>query len=234
MSEKRHGINRREAIAGAAAAGAGAGLFVLLRGGPDEADSASTPSASPAASPSCILAPEQTEGPYYIDDGLVRSNITEGKKGTTLQLRLQVLDATTCKPIKGATVEVWHCDAVGNYSGFSPPTSQKTFLRGGQRSNAAGNVAFRTIYPGWYQGRTTHIHVKVHVGGTEVHTGQLYFGDAVSAAVYKSRSPYKTRGQKDTPNSQDGPYGQGGKQSTLRLTKHGSGYIGRLALGVRT
>src|SRR5882757_6254494 len=234
MNEKRSGISRREAIAGAAAAGAGAGLFVLLRGGPDQADSASTTGASAAASPSCILAPEQTEGPYYIDDGLIRSNITEGKKGVALQLRLQVLDATTCKPIKGATVEVWHCDALGNYSGFSPPTSQKTYLRGGQRSNAAGNVAFRTIYPGWYQGRTTHIHVKVHAGGKVVHTGQLYFNDAVSAAVYKSRSPYKTRGQKDTPNSQDGPFGQGGKQSTLRVTKHGSGYVGRLALGVRT
>jgi protocatechuate 3,4-dioxygenase beta subunit len=234
MSEKRIGISRREAIAGAAAAGAGAGLFVLLRGGPDEADSASTTSVSAAAAPSCILAPEQTEGPYYIDDGLVRSNITEGKKGVALQLRLQVLDATTCKPIKGATVEVWHCDAVGNYSGFSPPTSEKTYLRGGQRSNAAGNVAFRTIYPGWYQGRTTHIHVKVHVGGKEVHTGQLYFKDAVSAAVYRNRSPYRTRGQKDTPNSQDGVFGQGGKQSMLRLTKHGSGYVGRLALGVRT
>jgi protocatechuate 3,4-dioxygenase beta subunit len=234
MSEKRSAISRREAIAGAAAAGAGAGLFVLLRGGPDQADSASTTSAAAAAAPSCILAPEQTEGPYYIDDGLIRSNITEGKKGVPLQLRLQVIDATTCKPIKGATVEAWHCDAIGNYSGFSQPTSQRTYLRGGQRSNAAGNVAFRTIYPGWYRGRTTHIHVKVHVGGKEVHTGQLYFNDAVSAAVYKSRSPYKTRGQKDTPNSQDGPFGQGGKQSTLRLTRHGSGYVGRLALGVRT
>jgi protocatechuate 3,4-dioxygenase beta subunit len=234
MSEKRIGISRREAIAGAAAAGAGAGLFVLLRGGPDEADSASTTSVSAAAAPSCILAPEQTEGPYYIDDGLVRSNITEGKKGVALQLRLQVLDATTCKPLKGATVEVWHCDALGNYSGFSPPTSEKTYLRGGQRSNTAGNVIFRTIYPGWYQGRTTHIHVKVHVGGQEVHTGQLYFKDTLSAAVYRNRSPYRTRGQKDTPNAQDGVFGQGGKQSMLRLTKHGSGYIGRLALGVRT
>jgi protocatechuate 3,4-dioxygenase beta subunit len=234
VSEKRTRISRREAIAGAATAGAGAGLFVLLRGDPEQADSASRTSASAAASPSCILAPEQTEGPYYIDDGLVRSNITEGKKGVALQLRLQVLDATTCKPIKGATVEVWHCDALGNYSGFSPPTSQKTYLRGGQRSNAAGNVGFKTIYPGWYQGRTTHIHVKVHAGGKVVHTGQLYFNDAVSAAVYKSRSPYKTRGQKDTPNSQDGPYRQGGKQSMLRLTKHGAGYVGRLALGVRT
>jgi protocatechuate 3,4-dioxygenase beta subunit len=226
MSDERNGLglSRREAIAGAAAAGAGAGLFVLLRGGPDEGD---------AAAPNCVLAPEQTEGPYYIDDGLIRSNITEGKRGVPLDLRLQVLDVSSCQPIKGATVELWHCDAVGNYSGFSTP-GDKTYLRGGQRSNSAGNVRFRTIYPGWYQGRTTHIHAKVHVGGQVVHTGQLYFADRISAAVYRNRSPYKARGQKDTPNAQDMVYGNGGKQSTLRLSKHGTGYIGRLALGVRT
>jgi protocatechuate 3,4-dioxygenase beta subunit len=240
MSEpERRGLNRREVIAGAAAAGAGAGLYVLLRGGPDEADSAGTGAANStrtgaavAASPSCVLAPEQTEGPYYIDDHLIRSNVTEGKKGVPLELRLQVLNASTCKPIKGATVEIWHCDANGNYSGFSTP-NQRTYLRGGQRSNAAGNVKFKTIYPGWYQGRTTHIHVKVHAGGQVVHTGQLYFRDATTAAVYRNRSPYRARGQKDTPNAADMVYGNGGKQSTLRLTKHGTGYTGRLALGVR-
>jgi protocatechuate 3,4-dioxygenase beta subunit len=224
MSEsERHGLSRREAIAGAAAVGAGAGLYVLLRGGPEEADS---------AAPGCVLAPEQTEGPYYLDDHLIRSNITEGRKGVPLELRLQVLNASTCKPLHGATVEVWHCDGIGEYSGFSTP-SQRTYLRGGQRSNAAGNVKFRTIYPGWYHGRTTHIHVKVHVGGHVVHTGQLYFRDVLTAAVYRNRSPYKARGQKDTPNASDMVYAGGGKQSTLRVGKHGTGYIGRLALGVR-
>lgn len=231
---KQRGISRREAIAGFAAAGAGAGLYVLLRGGPDDADSASpVRSATAAARPNCVLAPEQTEGPYYIDDHLIRSNITEGNPGVALDLRLQVLNAATCKPIRGATVEVWHCDASGNYSGFSTP-SERTYLRGGQRSNSLGNVRFKTIYPGWYHGRTTHIHVKVHVGGHVVHTGQLYFGDAVTAALYRGRSPYKSRGQKDTPNARDMIYAKGGKQSTLRLTRHGSGFIGRLALGVRT
>jgi protocatechuate 3,4-dioxygenase beta subunit len=131
-------LSRREAIAGAGAAAAGAGIYVLLRGGPDEATS---------AAPRCVLAPEQTQGPYYINDNLIRSDIRGGKKGVLLELRLQVLNASTCKPIRGATVELWHADAVGEYSGFSTPG---TYLRGGQRSNAAGNVAFRTIYPGWY------------------------------------------------------------------------------------
>ena len=214
-------LSRREAIAGAAAAGAGAGLFVLLRGGPEDAESAAD----------CVLAPEQTEGPYYIDNHLIRSDIRDGRKGVPLSLRLQVVDASSCKPIRGATVEVWHCDALGRYSGFNAPGR---FLRGGQRSGATGHVTFKTIYPGWYSGRTTHIHVKVHVGGTEVHTGQLYFADATSAAVYRSRSPYRSRGQKDTPNAADSVFGQGGQQSMLRLAKSGSGYVGRLVLGVRT
>jgi protocatechuate 3,4-dioxygenase beta subunit len=229
----RRGLSRREAIAGFAAAGAGAGLYVLLRAGPDEADSAATrPATGSTAAVSCVLAPEQTEGPYYIDDHLIRSNITEGKPGVPLELRLRILNASTCKPIRGATVEVWHCDASGDYSGFSTP-SQKTYLRGGQRSNATGYVRFRTIYPGWYHGRTTHIHVKVHVGGRVVHTGQLYFRDATTASVYHTRSPYKARGQKDTANAADTIYAGGGRQSMLRLTKHGTGFVGRLELGVR-
>jgi protocatechuate 3,4-dioxygenase beta subunit len=93
-------------------------------------------------------------------------------------------------------------------------------------------VKFHTIYPGWYHGRTTHIHVKVHVGGKVVRTGQLYFRDALTAAVYRNRSPYKARGQKDTPNAGDMIYADGGRQSTLRVSTHGTGYIGRLALGV--
>jgi protocatechuate 3,4-dioxygenase beta subunit len=214
-------LSRREAIAGAAAAGAGAGLFVLLRGGPEDAESAAD----------CVLAPEQTEGPYYIDNHLIRSDIRDGRKGVPLSLRLQVVDASSCRPIRGATVEVWHCDALGRYSGFNAPGR---FLRGGQRSGATGHVSFKTIYPGWYSGRTTHIHVKVHVGGAEVHTGQLYFADATSAAVYRSRSPYRNRGQKDTPNAADSVFGQGGRQSMLRLAKSGSGYVGRVTLGVRT
>ena len=222
MSDTRRGISRREALAGGAAAAAGAGLFVLLRGGPSDTG---------AAAPNCVLAPEQTEGPYCINNHLIRSDIRAGKAGAPLSLRLQVLDASTCKPLRGATVEVWHADASGNYSGFS---TSGNYLRGGQKTNSRGNVTFKTIYPGWYQGRTTHIHVKVHVGGQVVHTGQLYFPDTLTAAVYRTRSPYKARGQKDTPNSADGIYASGGKRSTLRLAKSGAGYVGRLALGVRS
>lgn len=152
MTEEERAISRRQAVAGAAsAAAAGAGAFVLLRR-PDDGDAASDSSASVAAAdtveaaPNCVLATEQTEGPYYIDNRLIRSDIRKGKAGVPLLLKLQVLNASTCKPIRGATVEVWHCDAIGDYSGFN---AAGTWLRGGQRSNAKGNVTFKTIYPGW-------------------------------------------------------------------------------------
>ena len=220
---------------GLMAASAMAGAYVLLGCGDDEKSSSPTSTAATSTSTStervdCVLAPEQTEGPYYIDNDLIRRDITGGKEGVPLELRLQVLQASSCEPIENATVEVWHCDALGSYSGVNGQGGN--FLRGGQRSAKNGEATFRTIYPGWYQGRTTHIHVKVHVGGDEVHTGQLYFDDSANATVYK-RAPYDSRGAPDTTNASDGIYQQGGQESTVALTRTRSGYVGRLSLGVR-
>jgi protocatechuate 3,4-dioxygenase beta subunit len=218
-------FTRREAIAGAGAVGLGAGAYVLLRGG--DGDGRKAPTAS-SGDRTCVLTPEQTEGPFYIEDSLVRRDVTESKAGVPLDLRLTVQGAESCEPIRAATVEIWHCDAVGEYS-----ADGQTFLRGAQRSGRDGQVAFRTIYPGWYQGRTTHIHVKVHVGGQVVHTGQLYFDDTVTDRVY-GREPYAAHGQRGITNAQDGIYGAGGDRSTLALSEDGQGYVGRLTLGVRT
>jgi protocatechuate 3,4-dioxygenase beta subunit len=180
---------------------------------------------------SCVLTPEQTEGPYYLDAAKLRRNITEGRPGTPLTLRLTVVDADTCRPIKGAAVDVWHCDAGGAYSGFDDAGSS-SFLRGIQRTDAKGVAVFRTIYPGWYRGRTVHIHVKVHVGGEVIHTGQLYFADRLTDAVYRRR-PYNTRGARATRNSSDRLYGDDGSRSLLRLRKNAQGgYIGTLTMGV--
>jgi protocatechuate 3,4-dioxygenase beta subunit len=201
-----------------------------------------SPYAASTETVSCLLAPEQTEGPYYIAKEKVRRDITEHRPGTPLALRLKVVDATTCRPIKGALVEIWHCDAGGLYSGFvaastggpgggGGPTDKRTFLRGGQRSDSTGTAIFRTIYPGWYRGRTVHIHVKVHVGGNVVHTGQLYFPDALTDTVY-SKAPYSKRGARDTRNANDGIYGSGGVASTLHLTPSKSGYLGAITMGV--
>ena len=181
----------------------------------------------------CVLAPEQTEGPYYVDDAAFRRNVTEGRPGVPLTLRLTVVNASSCKPIKGAAVEIWHCDAGGVYSATSvQDTEDERFLRGVQRTDAKGLAIFRTIYPGWYQGRTVHIHTMVHLGGNVVHTGQLYFSDAVTDAVYK-RNPYTTRPNRTTRNAADSIYRNGGKRSTLKLAKKGSAYVGSITMGVQ-
>lgn len=202
-----------------------------------DADAAKAAGSGPAAVSAglvtCVLAPEQTEGPYYLEDAKMRRDITEGKAGTPLTLRLEVVDVSTCKPIKGAAVDVWHCDARGVYSGTSDQDTLGTrFLRGVQRTNAKGVALFTTIYPGWYPGRTVHIHVMVHLGGNVVHTGQLYFPDAVTDVVYKRR-PYTSRPDRDPRNVGDSIYRNGGKRSTLKLARSGSGYVGAITMGVQ-
>jgi len=192
------------------------GMSVVGVGGVARAGSAlvATPEASPLA---CVLTPELTEGPYYVEDLLVRKDITEGKAGVPLKLRISVADTTSCSPLANAAVDVWHCDAEGYYSGISGENPggggaatgdenlDTTFLRGVQLTGEDGLAEFDTIYPGWYTGRTIHIHMKVHVGGTAddtyadghvSHTGQLFFDDAISDQVFA------TEAYADRPNDQ--------------------------------
>jgi protocatechuate 3,4-dioxygenase beta subunit len=184
-----------------------------------------------SAAPGCVLTPEQTEGPFYLERSKLRRNIIEGRPGVSLTLNLRVVDASTCKPIKGAVVDIWHCDADGVYSGAQQAVG-RTFLRGIQRTNATGVTMFQTVYPGWYQGRTVHIHVKVHVGGDVAHTGQLYFPDKLTDVVYR-RTPYNTRPGRSMRNADDGIFGSGGSRSLLTLRRKGSGYVGAITMGVR-
>jgi protocatechuate 3,4-dioxygenase beta subunit len=180
----------------------------------------------------CVLTPELTDGPFYVTGERVRRNITEGKPGVPLTLRLTVANASTCKPIKGAAVDIWHCDGTGTYSGVQQQnTVGKTFLRGIQRTDAKGVATLQTIYPGWYTGRTVHIHVKVHLGGNVVHTGQLFFPDTLTDVVYR-RAPYSDRPARDTRNANDSIFVNGGRNSVLRLRKSGTGYVGTITMGV--
>jgi protocatechuate 3,4-dioxygenase beta subunit len=224
-------LSRRASLlkaGGLVAAAVGAGVWKTA----EEAGAGTGPAAVAAGLVTCVLAPEQTQGPYYLDGDKVRRDITEGRPGTPLSLRLTVVDASTCKPIRGAAVDVWHCDASGVYSGFAQEgTSGKTYLRGIQRTNAKGLATFATIYPGWYRGRTVHVHVRVHVGGNIVHTGQLYFPETVSNAVY-ARAPYAARSGRDTHNADDMVFRNGGPKSMLKLTKQGTGWIGAGLMGV--
>ncbi len=225
---------RREAIIAIGGLGLGAAYF-FFRGdhGNGSAPQVGGSTASRAGAGRCSLTPELTEGPYYIASEPFRRNVTEGKPGVPLKLVLRVEDADTCAPIRNATVEIWHADADGNYSGFGSTTSNTTFLRGQQRTNNDGEVRFKTIYPGWYVSRTAHIHCKVHVSGNTVHTGQLFFKDRISDKVY-DKALYAERGERDTTNATDNLFAGGGSQSVVRLRKpkRGKGYRGELTLAV--
>ena len=209
----------------------GFGGFVLGLLGWKAAQPSDGPAAVASGAVSCVLTPEQTEGPYYIAGEKLRRDVTEGRPGVPLLLRLRIVDASTCRPVKGAAVDIWHADALGVYSGFGSGSANRTFMRGIQKTDATGLVRFRSVWPGWYQGRTVHIHVKVHVAGNVVHTGQLYFPDSITDKVFR-RKPYNRRPKRTTRNANDFVFAQGGKRSMLRVRKSGDLYVAAITMGV--
>ena len=194
-----------------------------------------------ADTPACILSPEQTEGPYFVDEDLnrtdIRSDPRSGKveSGLLLQLALQIqaVQAGRCQALAGAQVDIWHCNARGIYSNVRDPYADSTgqrFLRGYQVTNAQGLVNFTTIYPGWYPGRTPHIHVKVRTRNSEF-TSQIYFDDAFSDLIYQ-QAPYNGRGRRGTGNRNDFLFQDGGKAMMLNLQANNHAYQGQLTIGV--
>lgn len=194
--------------------------------------------------PSCVVAPEQTEGPFFTDVRLNRSDIRfdpadkSVRDGVPLALVLRVsaVSAGGCAPLAGAMVDVWHCDAAGAYSDSDRGTAGRKFLRGYQVTDADGAVRFATIYPGSYPGRAVHVHFKVRIAsgprlGGEI-TSQLYFDDAVTDRVL-ARPPYPASGRR-TRNGDDGLYRRGGRQLMLALAEAGSGYAGEFHIGLKT
>jgi protocatechuate 3,4-dioxygenase beta subunit len=192
---------------------------------------------------SCQLWAEQDEGPYYRDAQPLRRDVVEDRVGVPVQLGIRLTKGGA--PPRSASVEIWQCDALGRYSGFPPPAPPsnvvtaataprgeylpaQTFLRGRQTTDGAGMVEFRTIYPGWYPGRTVHIHVMVHVGATTL-TSQLYFPDEVSDKVL-SRAPYNERPRRDTTNATDEIFPTGGVPVVLDVAPDGDGYRAAICL----
>ena len=175
---------------------------------------------------SCRVTAEQTEGPYYFDADAIRSDIREDREGVPLRLAIRVRDADACEPIANAVVDIWHCDAGGVYSGFDEGDGER-FLRGAQVTNRAGVVEFETIYPGRYPGRTTHIHVKVHLDRQTVLTTQLYVDDEVSGRVH-AKAPYRSGGD-GVPNGGDGIFD---RSLLLTLREDGDGYLGTIGFDV--
>jgi protocatechuate 3,4-dioxygenase beta subunit len=213
-------------------AGTGAGG---ASGSAGSSDSGSGGSAGSADAGTCTLYPAQTEGPYYLDLNLVRSDITEGKPGTALTVVIEVVRASDCAPLGQVAVDVWHCDAGGVYAGFPGQlgdldTSCQRFLRGTLLTGGDGKASFGTIYPGWYPGRTTHIHFKVHVTSTTEATSQMYFPEEVTARIYQT-GVYAARGQKDTSNASDGA-NQSNPAPLAAVTESGERFVATLRVTV--
>lgn len=183
----------------------------------------------------CVLVPETTEGPYYFDPALVRRDITEGKDGLPLLLRMQIVD-TNCRPFEGARVDVWHCDAGGLYSGYAGQPGNadmrgESFLRGTQFADANGIAEFATIYPGWYPGRTAHIHFKVFLDETNVLTGQMFFPEEINDTVYAEMPAY-ARDSARTLNANDGIAGRAGASSIATINNDSEDYVAAIIIGV--
>lgn len=221
-----HVLSRREVVALIGAAG----YAVLFPYRPARAQSPGP----------CVVRPQQTEGPYFVDELLqrtdLRSDPADGsvKAGMPLDLTIvaSTLAADRCQPLPGVQVDVWQCDHLGVYSDVQDPsfnTLGKKFLRGYQRTDAQGRARFTTIYPGWYQGRTVHIHFKLRSPPTQrpgyEFTSQLYFDDTLTDRVFAA-APYADRPSRSTRNEADRIFRRGGSQLLLGLAPQGVGYAG--------
>ncbi|MEU0074823.1 intradiol ring-cleavage dioxygenase [Streptomyces sp. NPDC006332] len=289
-------LTRRKVVvagsAAVAAVGVGGGLAMTASADETTATGSSSTAATTASSTSssaaqtCYkLTSETTEGPYYIDADKLRRDITEDKEGIPLTLTLKVIDSETCKPVRNAAVDIWHCDALGIYSGYESlstgggnaptdapsgtptgtptgeppsggpsggpgggggheePTDDERYLRGTWKTDKQGQVTFKTIFPGWYQGRCVHIHTKVHVdgewtdagceGGHACHTGQFFF-DEESVLAAAEVEPYSTSTTERTTLTEDHIYDQSGTQGGLLKLKYDKKNIARGVLGTIT
>lgn len=233
-------LSRREALALIGTSGA-----VLLAGITPRPAGAQAAAAAP---PVCIARPEQTEGPFFVDEALNRSDIRsdprtgEIKSGVPLRLVFNVSRShgTTCSPLSGAHVDLWHSDANGRYSdvsgfGNGPSTAGQQFLRGYQLTDSAGSARFLTIFPGWYGGRPVHLHFKIRSARDSTpgfsFTSQLYFDDALAERVF-AMEPYASRGRRWMRNSDDGIFRDGGKQLLLSAEPDGAGLAAAFAIGL--
>jgi protocatechuate 3,4-dioxygenase beta subunit len=248
-------LSRRDALK---VLGIGSAAFLAACAAPEESATltptlASTQAASTQVSSTastvldCVVRPELTIGPYFVDEQLERFDIRSDssdnsvKDGVPLTLNISVasVSSNSCIPIEGAQVDIWHCDAQGQYSGVSDQgfdTSGQNFLRGYQRTDANGAVQFQTVYPGWYSGRAVHIHFTIRTQGASGEdyqfTSQFFFDDALTDQVH-TLEPYASQGQRDTHNSNDTIFSGGGDQLLLNLQGDTtSGFTGSMSIGL--
>jgi protocatechuate 3,4-dioxygenase beta subunit len=212
------------------------------------ATQAAASSGAVAVLPSCVVRPALTEGPYFVDEKLNRSDIRSDpstntvKPGITLALTFLVsrVSGTSCAALANATVDVWHCDALGVYSDATDPTFGSTkgtkFLRGYQATDAGGAAKFTTIWPGWYQGRATHIHFKIRTtaasGQVSDFTSQLFFNESLNDLIF-AQAPYSQKGASGRlRNEADGIFQGSGGKLTLSPAKTADGYAATFDIGL--
>jgi protocatechuate 3,4-dioxygenase beta subunit len=230
MQRKR--IGRRELI-GAMGAAAGAAVAFGCGSSPTSpTTTTTTTTTTTGTNAACSVTPTETIGPYPSLTDLFRSDIREGKSGTMLALTVKVVNVnSSCAAVPSANVEIWHVDAAGNYSQYGTQTTQ-TYLRGIQTTNSNGEVTFTTIYPGWYQGRATHIHLEVTMNGQSVKVTQIAFPEAVNNTVHASGT-YASRGSNPMSNASDGIFAD--SLSSELITPTGdtaSGYAATFQVGI--
>jgi protocatechuate 3,4-dioxygenase beta subunit len=231
MTHKK--IGRREALLVFGAAGAALGFG--CGGNSPATPTATTPATTTpttGTTGSCAVTPSETIGPYPSHANMFRSDIRENKSGTTLTLTINVVNtANGCNPVSGANVGIWQCDATGNYSEYGTQTAQ-SYLRGIQTTSSSGQATFTTIYPGWYQGRATHIHIEVVRNGSSAKVTQIAFPESVNAAVYGT-GVYASRGTNPTANARDGIFADSLDSEVATVTGDPvNGYTATFTVGI--
>ncbi len=231
-------MNRRELLKGVGALG-----LVSLLPRP-QALSAEEKAAILQAPSTCFLTPQATEGPYYFDPNLIRQDVTPDTKtgviktGLPLNLEISVINFD-CVLIPNVLMDIWHCDKDGVYSGYPGQpgginTVGQNFLRGTQMTDANGKCSFKTIYPGWYPGRVTHIHFKVRLTSTTYVTSQFAFPDSVNTAVYQTPL-YAAKGQNSLTNATDGIFRNPNPENLVLAVAPNTatgGYDGTFTIGI--
>lgn len=225
----RYTIDRRELLVGAGALGLAAIPILACAKQPATAATSTRLIAGTA----CPVTPRQTQGPFYFDPRLVRQDLAEGKAGVPLSLRLQIVEASACAPSERARVDLWHCDASGAYSGYdSERSTGERWLRGTQFADADGVVTFRTLYPGWYEGRAPHIHVKAVMADGRELVSQLYFPDALSDQLY-AEGAYAGRAGRRLRNAEDWIFrGLDGQAPLAEMARTPQGLAGAIVIAL--